>query len=266
MRRPWLPCFLLLALAAPPLAAQDLSDEELLELFLRQREAFQATREGDLGQTRGLELITVDDLTTDPELASEAPQESAAPASDAPEVQDDLASLPDPTGPTEGEAAGLDTGGDVTIAADTTATLTEPVGSDVVDATVVAAAAPSEPGEVVFGRLAPELQVNVRVTFAFDSAVLVQDQIAKLQQLCGVMEDSGIGLFRIVGHTDAAGSDEYNERLSLLRAQEVRRWFVNDCGLAPERLEAVGLGERFLFDESDPRASDNRRVEFQALS
>jgi flagellar motor protein MotB len=31
-------------------------------------------------------------------------------------------------------------------------------------------------------------------------------------------------------------------------------------------MEALGVGERFLFDPSDPKADANRRVEFQALS
>ena len=113
--------------------------------------------------------------------------------------------------------------------------------------------------------LAEEEQVNVQVSFDFDSAALRDDQKPKLSTLCEVMKTVDVDLFRIVGHTDASGSADYNERLSLLRAQEVKRYMVGSCGIAETRLEAVGVGEEFPFNRDDPRADVNRRVEFQAL-
>jgi OOP family OmpA-OmpF porin len=108
--------------------------------------------------------------------------------------------------------------------------------------------------------------VNVRIEFAFDSAALSDDQLPALTQLCNVMKGSDIKMFRIVGHTDASGSDSYNEKLSLLRAEEVQRHMTTSCGIKAPRMEAIGLGERFLFDPANPDADGNRRVEFQALS
>lgn len=132
-------------------------------------------------------------------------------------------------------------------------------------------AATTDPGQttvqpVVFGALAPELQVNVNITFGFDSAALTPDQAPRLAQLCKVMKSSDIQLFRIIGHTDASGTDAYNQKLSQLRAEEVMRYLATDCGIAANRLEAVGMGEKFLADTADPKAAANRRVEFQALS
>jgi outer membrane protein OmpA-like peptidoglycan-associated protein len=109
-------------------------------------------------------------------------------------------------------------------------------------------------------------QVNLRINFDFDSAVLRESEKPKLASLCSAMKAVDVALFRIVGHTDATGTDAYNETLSLLRAEEVKRHLVEDCGIAPERLEAVGVGRRFLFNTEDPTAEENRRVEFQALS
>jgi len=108
-------------------------------------------------------------------------------------------------------------------------------------------------------------QVNVQVTFAFDSAALAESQKAKLRQICGVLDGAGVGVLRIVGHTDASGPTAYNQQLSVLRAQEVQRFFVGDCGVAADRLEAIGVGEQFPFDAGNPSASVNRRVEFQAM-
>lgn len=109
-------------------------------------------------------------------------------------------------------------------------------------------------------------QVNVRIAFDFDSSALREDQKPRLATLCNVMRDSDIEGFRVVGHTDAVGNHAYNQRLSLMRAQEVKRHLVNDCGIAEDRLEAIGVGPDYLYDPDDPRSPDNRRVEFQAMS
>ena len=109
-------------------------------------------------------------------------------------------------------------------------------------------------------------QVNVQVRFAFDSAALDPGAEASLHRVCGVLDRAGVGVLRIVGHTDASGNAAYNQRLSVLRAEEVRRFFVNDCGIDGKRLEAVGVGEQFPLPAQDPYAGENRRVEFQAMS
>ena len=113
--------------------------------------------------------------------------------------------------------------------------------------------------------VAPEEQVNVQISFDFDSAALREDQKPKLVTLCQVVQSIDVQVFQIVGHTDASGSSSYNERLSKLRAEEVKRYLVDDCGIEPTRLEAIGAGEEFPFNRQNPRADENRRVEFQAL-
>jgi outer membrane protein OmpA-like peptidoglycan-associated protein len=120
--------------------------------------------------------------------------------------------------------------------------------------------------QAAYSAVAKEDQVNVQISFDFDSAALRNDQKPKLATLCQVMQSIDVAQFQIIGHTDAKGSADYNERLSLLRAQEVKRHLVDDCGIDGARLQAVGLGEQAPLDPSDPRAEENRRVEFQALS
>lgn len=119
---------------------------------------------------------------------------------------------------------------------------------------------------LVIGRLAPELQVNLKIEFGFDSAALSDDQKPRLDLICQAMRQSDVNQFDIIGHTDTSGADDYNERLSVLRAQEVTRYLVEDCGIDAARLRAIGMGERFPFNTTDPKAEENRRVEFQALS
>jgi OmpA-OmpF porin, OOP family len=109
-------------------------------------------------------------------------------------------------------------------------------------------------------------QVNIRISFDFDSSALRDDQKPRLQALCNVMREIDIERFRIIGHTDAVGSAAYNQRLSLMRAEEVKRHLVGECGIDAARLEAIGVGPDYLYDPEDPRSPDNRRVEFQAMS
>lgn len=108
-------------------------------------------------------------------------------------------------------------------------------------------------------------QVNVNITFDFDSAALRADQRPKLVSLCNAVRAADVQTLRIVGHTDAAGTAEYNERLSRLRAEEVKRVLEADCDLPGTVMEAIGVGEQFPYDPDNPRADVNRRVEFQAL-
>ena len=108
-------------------------------------------------------------------------------------------------------------------------------------------------------------QVNIRVTFAFNSSAIAPDQRPRLRQLCGIVRKLDIKHFRIIGHTDAVGTPAYNKALSDLRAREVMRFFTDDCAIAPERLEAVGVGQQFPYDPNRPRDAKKCRVEFQAL-
>ena len=120
-------------------------------------------------------------------------------------------------------------------------------------------------GNPAYSAVARDDQVNVQIAFDFDSAALRDDQKPKLDTLCQVMRSIDVAVFQIIGHTDSSGTAQYNQRLSLLRAQEVKRHLVNTCGLDANRLEAIGMGESVPFDAANPRADVNRRVEFQAL-
>lgn len=204
--------------------AQDLSEQELLDLFLAQRDAYKAAVEGNASLTRGLTLVTADDVAVSTEVVKETDTS------------------------TETDMVDITTEDPV----DTSTVVTETVVATEATATLV--------------KMPADLGVNVRIEFAFDSAALDDAQKPKLQKLCNVMQKSDIQLFRIIGHTDASGSEDYNERLSGLRAEEVQRFFINDCGIDASRLEAVGLGERFLIEDVEPDSDQNRRVEFQALS
>jgi OOP family OmpA-OmpF porin len=125
---------------------------------------------------------------------------------------------------------------------------------------------PAGPPAATYVAMDPSAQVNIRIEFAFDSAAIGAGQMDKLKTLCEVIKTSDIPAFKIIGHTDSSGSQSYNQNLSTLRAQEVKRHLVNDCGVPADKLVAVGVGEGFPVDPKDPKADANRRVEFQVGS
>lgn len=134
-----------------------------------------------------------------------------------------------------------------------------PQASDTQETATVAAADPE------YAPVDRQSQINLQISFDFDSAALRADQKPKLVNMCASMQLMQGTVFQIIGHTDSSGSASYNQRLSLLRAQEVRRHLVSTCGIPENMLRAIGMGEAAPYNETNPRADENRRVEFQAL-
>ncbi|APO78572.1 OmpA/MotB family outer membrane protein (plasmid) [Rhizobium etli 8C-3] len=230
------------------LGAQEPNDlASLKERFQRQIELFKAAR---LGATRGLVL-------TNSNSASEA---GAIPVTIATPETGGATTAPAPPPP----AAITSQGTEVAPAAPNEGRPSTQQPTATSPATAQSAAATSE--QQTYWKLPPDDQINVRINFDFDSAAIATKQKAMLQKFCEVIKDMDIKLVRIIGHTDAVGGASYNQHLSVLRAKEVTRFFTDDCNIPPERLEAVGVGEQFLLNQENPKADENRRVEFQAVS
>ena len=74
--------------------------------------------------------------------------------------------------------------------------------------------------EVPFEKTLAELMDNV--TFDFDKADITKESESVLDEVANVLKKFADKKFMICGHTDARGSDSYNERLSEARAKAVR--------------------------------------------
>lgn len=101
------------------------------------------------------------------------------------------------------------------------------------------------------------------VLFASGKSTLLPSATSRLSQVAEALVAGDPGsTFVVEGYTDSSGSDAFNQKLSDDRAQAVREFLVAH-GVAPDRIEARGLGE------SQPVASNataegranNRRVE-----
>jgi outer membrane protein OmpA-like peptidoglycan-associated protein len=124
---------------------------------------------------------------------------------------------------------------------------------------------PPDRGVVIEGREAegPRPAINLHIPFAFDSATVTPEGLAMLATLAQALGTPRLASVRIrlVGHTDARGSDDYNQTLSERRAAAVREVLIRDHRIDALRMEAMGRGERELVDPGNPYADVNRRVQ-----
>jgi len=98
--------------------------------------------------------------------------------------------------------------------------------------------------------------------FISDSDMLTQASRAAFEEVFAEVERRKAAEVVVTGHTDRAAESDYNDTLSLKRAQAVRKLFVAR-GLPPESVLAAGRGERepLVASADGVREAQNRRVE-----
>ncbi|WFS63730.1 OmpA family protein [Pseudodesulfovibrio thermohalotolerans] len=109
--------------------------------------------------------------------------------------------------------------------------------------------------------------LDLNIQFDFDKATVKPESNAVLDALGETLKSPDYAGRKILvgGHTDAAGSIQYNLTLSRQRAEAVKAYLVNKWNVAPERIEAVGFGKSRPLT-SGTTAKDqqrNRRVEIR---
>jgi outer membrane protein OmpA-like peptidoglycan-associated protein len=100
--------------------------------------------------------------------------------------------------------------------------------------------------------------------FDYDSANLRPGATASLQKLGRLIQRNPQSVFRVEGHTDSFGSDQYNFDLSQRRAETVRDWLVQNMGIDAGRIQTQGFGKSRLIVPGDRTVEEqqlNRRVE-----
>jgi outer membrane protein OmpA-like peptidoglycan-associated protein len=103
---------------------------------------------------------------------------------------------------------------------------------------------------------------DLLITFEIGSDRLSSQAQANLAEFARAMSDPSLAAatFNVDGHTDARGSDAFNQTLSERRAESVVR-YLESLGVDRARLQAKGHGEADLRNPADPFAEVNRRVE-----
>jgi OOP family OmpA-OmpF porin len=100
------------------------------------------------------------------------------------------------------------------------------------------------------------------VNFDFDKSTIRADAAAILDEAARILREQPDVRVSVDGHTDAMGTDAYNDRLSERRAQAVVDRLVR-LGVEPSRLEPQGYGESrpVATNETEEGRAQNRRVE-----
>ncbi len=108
-----------------------------------------------------------------------------------------------------------------------------------------------------------ELAKAGRILFERASAELNDSSFATLSKLADAANSCPGAIIQIEGHTDIEGAPEYNQQLSLRRAQSVVSYLVR-AGVSANQLEAVGYGERrpVAPNDTSENMAKNRRIEF----
>jgi OmpA-OmpF porin, OOP family len=102
--------------------------------------------------------------------------------------------------------------------------------------------------------------VAFHINFAFNSAELPDSAHIMIDRVAQLMKEAPELKLRIEGHTDAAGSADYNLSLSQERALSVAQYLAAQ-GIARTRLILVGKGKTEPLTH-DPYEPANRRVQF----
>ena len=105
-----------------------------------------------------------------------------------------------------------------------------------------------------------ESEVSSTVNFAFNSATIDANARATLMQQASWIKQFPEVRLKVFGHTDLVGSNAYNRRLGLRRAQNVVS-FLASQGISRSRLEAVvSFGEEQPVVATQNQERRNRRT------
>lgn len=128
---------------------------------------------------------------------------------------------------------------------------------------VVAAAEPAPEPAPAPTPVSETIVLSAGALFDFDKSTIKPAAAAQLDEFATRINGlSSVESVSVVGHTDSVGTDAYNEKLSMRRAEAVKGYLI-DKGVDPSRMNATGMGEsQPVADNSTADGREqNRRVE-----
>jgi OOP family OmpA-OmpF porin len=141
-----------------------------------------------------------------------------------------------------------------------------PVASKAVEAPPAPKAAAPAPAPAPQAPAASKVTYAADAFFDFDKATLKPAGKAKLDDLVGKVKGINLEVIIAVGHTDNVGSDVYNQKLSVKRAESVKAYLVSK-GIEKNRIYTEGKGEKqpVADNKTNEGRGKNRRVEIEVV-
>lgn len=118
--------------------------------------------------------------------------------------------------------------------------------------------------------VAPQIETapepyQARLYFLLDKIEFTPESAAEARSIYEEIRRREFSEISVVGHTDTAASDAYNDALSMRRAQRVKQDLVN-MGVPAQRISISAKGQRMLLIQTPDETLEvrNRRVEINA--
>jgi OmpA-OmpF porin, OOP family len=151
----------------------------------------------------------------------------------------------------------------------------EPIAEPVaVEKVVIVAAEPEVEQKVIVAAAEPKIIILAfeDVHFDFDKSTLKPEAKMILKRDIQKLKDNPNSKVRIAGYTSAAGTEDYNQKLSERRAKAVQDYLISEGVITPDRLSTIGYGETHpAVYEAAPKeiyskaAKANMRVLFEII-
>jgi outer membrane protein OmpA-like peptidoglycan-associated protein len=106
-------------------------------------------------------------------------------------------------------------------------------------------------------------KIDLEIHFDYNSADISRNSMPAVQELGKALSNPSMrgSTFVVAGHTDAIGSEGYNQDLSERRADTIKRFLTEKYGINGADLVTVGYGESKPKDPNAPMDPANRRVQ-----
>ena len=131
---------------------------------------------------------------------------------------------------------------------------------------VVAEAAPAPAPAPAPVPTSEKVSYSADAFFDFDKSLLKPAGKAALDDLSSKLGDMNLEVIIAVGHTDSIGTDAYNQKLSIRRAEAVKT-YLKEKGVEENRIYTEGKGETQPEADNTTAAgrAKNRRVEIEVV-
>ncbi|ABV86466.1 OmpA family protein [Shewanella pealeana] len=107
---------------------------------------------------------------------------------------------------------------------------------------------------------------SISVKFGFAQADILPSQEQTIEVIARWLKSTRVSI-QLVGHTDSIGDASFNLQLSLKRAEQVKKVFVEQFGFAADRFQINGVGSSLPVANNQTAfgREQNRRVEFLVI-